>query len=428
MYKPKWLAILFFTVVIAEINFDLPGAPLNFRAMLSLLVFGKVLSDSSVVPGPSFLSTTYSKYIIAFVVYVLVITYSNGLINMDVIKEYIFGLLTTYLAYYYYMKEGGYQIFKTAIILAGLSCLGDLVWSYMLGVGLAIERIYYSFTPAWEYVNHNFFGYVCGVAFVFLLGDYLARNDNNKWNLYLMPVMFFGVLLSTSRSSLLILIIVSIVLITRGLMSRENSSKAYKLVVVSISCLVIAFFMFSMLSSLFNIDSGFMEQITARLIDEPVAIFNRAMGNDFKEESLDSADWRAEASEIAYHAFTKVLSAPEQLFGIGHDGFMARSLGYLGIYAAHNGILLMLIEIGVVGFLIYYSMLISLLAKTMKSHYFSPLAICVIYIFLYMTSHNREMTSHFALLITGTLAGEVEYLTGDFASEDIAADTGMAEE
>lgn len=422
---------MFFAIVIAEVNFDVPGAPLNFRALISLILFARVLLDSSEVAGPSFLSTAYSKYIIGFVVYVLLITYSNDLLTVDVVKEYGFALLTTYLAYYYYMKEGGYKIFKTSIIIAGFICLGDLVWSYMLGVGLAIERIYYSFTPAWEYVNHNFFGYICGIAFVFLLGDYLTQSDNNKWNLYLMPVMFFGVLLSTSRSSLLILIIVSIVLIARGLMSRENSSKAYKLVIVSISCLVIAVFMFQMLSSLFHIDSGFMEQITSRLIDEPVAIFNRAMGNDFQAESLDSADWRAEASQIAYDVFTKVLTTPEQIFGIGHDGFIKGGLGFMGIYAAHNGILLMLIEFGVVGFLLYYMMLISLLAKTMKSYYFSPLAICLIFIFLFMISHNREMTSLLALLITGSLAGEVQYIIGDFETEeneenDDAAATSVA--
>lgn len=410
--KPKWIATLFFTIVIADINFDVPGAPLNFRAIISLIVFAQVLLDSKKVPGPSFLSTAYSRYIIAFVVYVLFITYSNGLLTTEVVKEYIFALLTTYIAYYYFMKDGGYDLFKISIIISGFVCLGDLVWTYMQGGGLWIQRLYFSFTPAFEIFNHNFFGYICAIAFVFLLADYLAGEQGaNKINLYTMPFMFLGVLLSTSRSSLLILIIVSVVLIAKGLLSKQNSSKAYKLVVVSLSCIVLSLFLFQILSSVFHIDSEFMEQIVGRMIDEPVAIFNRAIGNDFKAESLDSMDWRAEASEIAYNAFMHVLTTGEQAFGIGHDGFMARSLGYMGVYAAHNGVLLMLIEFGVLGFLIFHMMLITMLSKTLKAKYFSPLAVSIIYIWLYMTSHNREMTSLFALLVTGTMAGEVEYLT-----------------
>lgn len=425
LYKPKWIAVLLFTIVIADINFDLPGMPLNFRATISLILFIKVLSDGSPVPGPSFLSTPYSRYIIAFIAYVLLITFMNGLLKMEVVKEYIFALLTTYLAYYYYMKEGNYSIFKKSVVISGFICLADLAWTYMQGAGLAIQRIYYNFTPAYEVINHNFFGYICAIAFVFLLADYLTESDDNKRNLLLMPFMFLGVLLSTSRSSLLILIILTLVLVTKGLLSRENSSKAYKLVVVTVSCLVISLFLFQILGALFHVDSEFMEQITGRLIDEPVAIFNRAMGNDFKAESLDSMDWRAEASEIAYNAFMHILSTSEQVMGIGHDGFMARNLGYMGVYAAHNGILLMLIEFGVIGFLIYHLMLLSLLGKTLKSGYFSPLAICVIYIWLYMTSHNREMTSLLALLITGTMAGEVQYITGNLKREE--PDLTMAE-
>jgi predicted neutral ceramidase superfamily lipid hydrolase len=141
------------------------------------------------------------------------------------------------------------------------------------------------------------------------------------------------------------------------------------------------------------------------------------MGNSFKAESLDSMDWRAEASEIAYNTFMHILSPSEKVFGIGHDGFMARGYGFMGVYAAHNGILLMLIEFGIAGFLIYHLMLISLITKTMNSKYFSPLAVCIIYIFLYVTSHNREMTSLTAFLIAGTLAAEAAYVPEEITQE-----------
>lgn len=418
LFKPDRIAILLFTTVIADINFDLPGVPLNFRAFLSLVLFCKIIIDSKSVAGPSFMSTAYSKYILIYLLYVLAITYFNDLGSVALVKEYLLAFLYAYLGYYYYMKGGSYKIFKLSLIFAGLTCVGDLAWTYMQGGGLWIQRIYFSFTPAFEIFNHNFFGYICGIAFVFLLSDYLTENGNTKWNLICMPVMFLGVLLSTSRSSLLMLIIISIVLITKGILSGKHGKKAYKLVAVTISCLILSLFLFQILSSVFHIQSEFVEQITSRLIDEPVAIFNRFMGYDFKAESLDSMDWRAEATEIAYKAFTELLTASEQIFGIGNDGFMERHYGYMGIYAAHNGILLMLIEFGVVGFLLYYFMLGSLIVKTVRLNYLSPFVICIVFIFLYMISHNREMTSHFVFLITGTLAGETAYITYGVKQEE----------
>ncbi|HLG41000.1 MAG TPA: O-antigen ligase family protein, partial [Chitinophagaceae bacterium] len=379
--KPERVAILLFTCIVADINFDLKVIPLQFRALITLLLLAKVLSDGKKVPGASFLSTSYAKYIIFFVIYLFAITYSNGILDIGVMKEYTLSLMAAYLGYYFYMKEGGYRIFKISVIIAGLSCLGDLVWTYLQGGGLWIQRIYFMFTSTWEIVNHNFLGYICAFGFIFLLADYLADNrQNKKWNLVFMPAMFLGVLLSTSRSSLLMLIIITIVLIARGLMSKENSKKAYKLTVVIVSCMVLSLFLFPLLSTLFNIQSEFIEQITARLIEEPVAIFNRAMGNEFKADKLDSMDWRAEASERAYYVYMSVLDSSEQMFGIGLQGFMIRALGCDGIYDAHNGPLLMLIEFGVVGTLIYTAMLIMFFSRYRSLKLFSPCLVCMIYI------------------------------------------------
>ncbi|MBL7742109.1 MAG: O-antigen ligase family protein [Chitinophagaceae bacterium] len=407
--KPKQIAVLLFVCVIADINFDMPGLPLNFRSFVALALLVKVLNDAKYVRFPAFLTTSYGITILVFVVYALAITFENGLLTSSIVKEYFFTVVYAYLAYFFYLREGGYKIFALSIIIAGFSCLGDLIWTYMQGSELRIVRIYFSFTPAYTVFNHNFFGYICAVTFVFLLSDYLA-DHGHKRNLYMMPFMFFGVLLSTSRSALLILIIVAIVLIAKGLLSVKNSKKAYRLIVVTVSCLVLALFLFQFLTIVFHIDSKFMEIITARLIDEPVAIFNRAMGNSFKAESLDSMDWRAKASEVAYNAYMKVMNGEEQIFGIGHEGFMARDYGDEG-YDAHNGVLLMFIEFGMVGAVIYFSMLFSFIARYWNIRLFSPVLVCLIYVILYITSHNRELISGFVYLITGSLAAELRYIS-----------------
>ena len=407
--RPDWLAILFFTVAIADINFDPPGSPLNFRTLICLVLFFKVISDKFRPPDPTFMNTPASLYVIAFLAYVIFITWYNDLLTATLVKELLLSLMCVYLAFYYFMKEGGYRIFKISLVISGFVCLADLAWTYKQGYGLFIQRVYYLFVPAFEVINHNFFGYICASAFVFLLGDYLAKKENNKWNLWLMPFMFLGVMLSTSRSALLIMVIISVVLIARGLLSREDNTRAYRLIVVSFSCLVLCIFMFPLLSGLFGLDNEFLETITGRLIDEPLAMLNRALGKNFDVQSLDSMDWRSEASDIAINAFTKVISPGERIFGIGNDGFMDRGLGYMGTYAAHNGILLMLIEFGIIGFTMFHLFLIYLVVKTTRRGYFSPLSVVLVFIFLYVISHNRETTSLFAFLLMGTMAAEGVY-------------------
>jgi hypothetical protein len=43
--KPEIIAVLLFTLIIARINFDLPGMPLNTRAIVSLALFGRIIMD-----------------------------------------------------------------------------------------------------------------------------------------------------------------------------------------------------------------------------------------------------------------------------------------------------------------------------------------------------------------------------------------------
>lgn len=405
--KPDWLAIMFFTVAIADINFDPPGSPLNFRTLLCFIVIIRLMFEKTRVPGPTFFNVPTNLFIVGFAIYVIGVTHYHDLLLMSVVTELIISMLCVFLAYYYYMRENGYQIFKISLIIAGFICLADLAWTYKQGYGLYIQRVYYLFTPAWEVINHNFFGYIGASAFVFLLSDYLARKgERYKFNLWLLPFMFLTVMLSTSRSALLIMVIISVVLMAKAMLSKENSTKAYKLVVVALSCLVLCLCLFQMLSAVFGLNSEFLETIASRLIEEPLAIINRALGKDFDAASLDSMDWRAEASEIAYQAFTEKITRSEQIFGIGNDGFMERGLGYLGTYAAHNGILLMLIEFGIIGFTWFHLILISLVVKTSRKGYFSPLSVVLVFIFLYVISHNRETTSLFAYLLLGTMVGE----------------------
>src|SRR5207342_57019 len=138
-------------------------------------------------------------------------------------------------------KKNNLYFLKNGIIFGGLICLADLAYTYAHG-GFPVVRIYYQFTPAFEYNNHNFFGYICGTAFVFLLSDYLTQAKTSKISLFIMPMQFLGVLLSTSRGALLAMIVVTIYLLGKALMSKTQGKRANTLITITVVCLLLAVF------------------------------------------------------------------------------------------------------------------------------------------------------------------------------------------
>lgn len=409
MKKPDLLAICFFASIVADINFDLPGLPMNFRAIMTLSLLAKVYMESQKEKGdyPAFGSLGYTKHITIFIIYVLLISVKGGMWTVELTKEFILCFTSAYLAYYYYFKKKGYILLKWGLILGGLDCCADLAYTYGICGGFPVQRVHHQIGLGFGLYNHNFFGYICGASFVFLLADYLSSDKGTKINLVFLPMMFLGTLLSTSRSALLLIVIVALVLICKSLVSANKGKKAYTLVMMTITCLFITLGMFQIATTLLGSESEFLVTITARMVDEPVAMLNRALGNNYVEANLDSMDWRAEASATAFDAFKNIMPADEQLLGIGYNGFLARDYGHG--YDAHNGVLLMLIEFGVVGTIIYMSLLTGLITKATKLKLNSPFSVLLIYMFMYVVSHNKEITAFLAFLVTGSLTAHIQH-------------------
>ncbi|MBC7949124.1 MAG: O-antigen ligase family protein [Chitinophagaceae bacterium] len=403
--KPDIIAILLFTLVTADVNFDVPGLPLNFRATVTLLLFARIFGEEST--APKFFSNSLVWHLVIFLVWISLVSQFNGLLSGELLKEFVLSCLSAYLGYYYFFKKNDYSHLKIAMIIGGLICLADLAYTYAFYGGFPVVRIHQVYTGQFSYNNHNFFGYICGTCFVFLLSDYLTnrKSASAKLSLLMMPCMFLGVLLSTSRGALLAMILVAVILIAKALTSAAKSKKAATLVSMTVICVILSLFIFQIAGSL-GIQNDFMQTITGRLIDEPIAMLNKAMGNSYNTNSMDSMEWREEASSLAYDYYMSLPPA-EQMLGIGYGGFLARDVG--SGYDAHNGLLLLVTETGVIGFIIYFSLIFSFWSKTRSLKLASPAFISIIFILLYITSHNKENTSFFAFLIMGSLIGQIRY-------------------
>jgi hypothetical protein len=404
--KPDLIAVLLFTLVVADINFDLPGG-LPLRTTITLILFARIYGEQNASNHPGFFSNSLSWHLVFFLIYISLVSMMNGLLTVALLKEFLLSCISAYLAYYYYFKKKSHSLLKTAMIFGGLICLADLAYTYAVYGGFPVVRIYYSFTPRWEYNNHNFFGYICGTCFVFLLYDYLtSKASDGKLTLWMMPPMFLGVLLSTSRGALVAMIIMTVILIGKALMSKNKGKKAYTIITITVVCLLLAIFILPIATSILGIKSEFLETITVRLIDEPLAMINKMMGNSYKAESMETVEWREEASSLAYNYYMG-LPSNDQAIGIGYGGFLKRDIGHG--FDAHNGILLLLIETGVLGFIIYFSLIISFWMKVKSLKLSSPAFVSIVFIILYVTSHNKEITSFFAFLIMGSLIAEIRY-------------------
>ncbi len=413
--KPELIAILFFTITIADVNFELGGLPLNARALIGIALFGRTVIAPRNDYQAGFLFNSGIQLIIGFTIYTFIVTAFNDLVTPAFIKQSFLTLIAVYCGYYYYMKRGDMLYLKISLVLAGFICFFDLAYTYSAYGEFPVQRIYQMLLKIpieldedgkiLEIINHNFYGLICGMSFVVIINEFINQSSPKKYILLLLPVMFLGVLMSTSRSTLLGIIVISIVLIARELKHRERAKKAYLLITLAVGILFLSLFLFTTLQSYFTLESDFIERIAQRLIDEPVAVFNKHLGMNYNANALEAMDWREEASADAFAAFMK-LSTLEQLFGIGYFGFVVRDLGHTGLNP-HNGFLLLLIETGLVGLLLYIILVVSIIRKSLKvNNNISPLVTTLVFVVFYCIGQNGELTSSITFLFITTLIAE----------------------
>lgn len=414
-YKyPDSLAILFFTLTIADVNFKIGGLPLNFRAIIGILAFIRVLTIDKDYDYPSFFKSS-TKYIPVFIIYTLLVTAAFDLMTFEFVKSCAITFICVYLGYFYYFKSDNASVLKISLILAGLICFADLAYTYIYVGHFPVQRIYQrlldiplvydEYGEVVEPVNWGFYGCICGMAFLYILTDYINHNKSEKLSLLLLPIMFMGVIMSTSRSSLLGMIGASIFLIGKELKDRTRAKRAYKLILLSVGMIVLSLFLFSIMEEYLNLEVEFIEKISSRLIDEPIAVLNKNLGNSYNAQELDALDWRGEISQVSYEAFLS-LSFIEQLFGIGFWGFTIRNLGHNNL-PPHNGLLMLLIEYGIIGSCIWAFIFFTSIKDSIKyNDSTSPLLTILLFLFLYCLGQNEVLTQGLFFLIIATMIAE----------------------
>jgi hypothetical protein len=416
IHKPEIIAVLLFTLIISKINFDLKGLPLNSRATISLALFFRVLMDKQSIKFSTFLANPYTKLLVIFLTYIIFIALSQDLFTVDMMKESISSILAAYFVYYFFLKMHKSNQLKEAMIASGLICFTDLVYTYVIFGGFPMHRITDQYASS-EYGNDivediegpnwNFFGQTCGMCFVFMLSDIIKNKSQKKTAFFLLPIMLLGVLMSTSRSALLGLLVVSTLIILNGINYREQKKKITKISIFIVGTAIIGILLFAIFGRFLNLNSNFIDGLISRMSDEPVAILKKSLGQPYNINNLGSMYWREESSEIAYDAFMN-LNLREQIFGIGNTGFEVRSLGHG--FNAHNAALLLLIENGLVGFFLFFLLVGGAVIQSVRKKNFSPSVSVVCFTIVYGLGQNREWTSITTYLFLFGVVSELQLL------------------
>lgn len=415
-YKPEIIAVLLFTLMIARINIDLPGLPMNLRALITLAVFGRILIDKPALRlHPRFLNSGYARLFVIYLLYIIIVSLWHDLFNMDLFKESISSVIAVFSVYHFYFRSGNDNILKAAMIISGVSCFADLAYTYIDFGTFPVRRLYYPYVGLGDLSidelndisNHNFYGQICAMAFVYIFGDIVKNKSARTYTIFLLPVMFLGILMSTSRSALIGAVVMAVFYAINGINYRDQKRRVYKLGAFVIGFVVIGFLVLGTVTSSLQLDSKFSEEITARLVEEPVAMVKRAFGESYNVQNLGSMDWREESSENAYNAYMN-FSIPEQVFGIGNNGYQVRDIGQG--YNAHNAMLLILIEYGIVGMCMFTLIMLGVLVKSILVRNFSPSFAILCFTLIYGAGQNKEWTSPTTFLFLFTVVAEIKMI------------------
>ena len=412
--KPEYVAVVFFTITIADINASVEGLPINIRALLGLALFARTLMPMKMEDYDTFFATP-AKYILIFLLYTMTLSEFYDLLTFEYTRTCALTFISAYTGYHFFFRYNDTRLLKISLFFAGLICFSDLVFTYAREGEFPVLRVYKFLLgipetlnengQIVEVINHGFYGLICGMCFTVLLAEFINGKLAAKAALILLPVMFLGVLMSTSRSALLGVFGISFFIIAREFNHQARWRRAASLIMIIFSALFVSMIVFMSIQSLFEMDTKFMEEISLRLIDEPIAVLNKHLGLNYNVNALGAMEWRTEASSDALGAFFD-LKTVEEFFGIGFWGYVTRNLGHNNL-PPHNGLLMLLIEFGIVGLAYWCIMIYSFLVKSFRvNDMTSPMLIAIVFIILFSLANNAELTGSIMFLFVSSLIAE----------------------
>lgn len=402
--KPYWGSAICLVLFFSGLNVELSNSFLNLRAILTFAVFLRLSAKKyNHYFFQIFRNQWYTLLLIFFSYAFFCDLLFTELTFFDVFKTFILNIFLCYIGVKTYLYNR--KIVEYAIILSGFICLIDLLYTFIVFDSFPIRRISTFYLGYEKESNHNFFGMVCGLACIISWLKFIKEKEKYMRIALLGSIfaMSLGVIISTSRSAVLGLIGVFLIFSL-----RKNGF--YKTIFVCFIMIMFTIFTYLLIDGFAN-GTQFQIKLKERFIEEPLTAIYSSQGKRYSQETHGSGEWREESAINGLNVFLQ-FPLNEKLFGIGTGGYVIRN--YSEGLQPHNGYLLLFIERGLIGGLIFCALLFSLIKYYSKIKPNSINMLLIVFMLFYSLPQNSELTSGLMVLLIGSEIAERFTLTGRF--------------
>lgn len=437
--KPYFLVGILVFMMIYIFNLNIPG-PLDARGLLLLIVFVRLFIFDKYnleLTTQNLFRNKYFYFITIFIIINAVITYlysTSGL--KEPLKLLLLNLISFMMGYFILHNSEGRKAFTFGIVSAGFISVIDLVMHYWQFGGISGELTLYRTldlisTGTDLRINHNFPGLLSGTAFIYV---YLFQNKMKWTRWFTIPLMIIlgtGVFLSTSRSTILSIIIVMFIIN----LSSNSFKVNLKRIMITATMFIVVYSSFYFVYNIFlktaSSKDNLADVIYYRLYDEPAQMFGGGHKKFDKYSGKIDEGGLVFRMDKAKHDIGKFTNRGfvDQVFGLGKGGY--KKIGqriylyeenYSYVLAPHNGYVMILIEHGFLGLILFFIFAFGLSIKSLKINKSTNMDLPIVYIFIalaiYSIGQNSELTSTLSYLMLGGMIANVENPNDDENEEE----------
>lgn len=416
---PYYLVSLFVFLTIYNFNLELPG-PFDLRGLILFILFIRLtifdIKNLELIKG--LFSNNFFILLLLFSIYTVLVDIFSNISLLSIVKTFILNFMVLLLGFLTVMNGYLWKTIVLAILITGLFGIVDMVYSYSYKSVIYIRRIIdLIFSRQVGGMNHNMFGGLCAMALITTLTLFLNKYISKR-NFILLTLLFgFGVILSTSRMSLLTVIATSLIILFTQHQSNFSLKKIVSVILAAASIFIIVSLSFSVILSTLNVNTKLVDKIYWRLLEEP----QRLLDDDFQKFDPSGSIYEGSLTWRIGHTLRDVdvffnQSANVILFGFGTGGY--KKIGEIRFrgddafqYSAHNFYTNSATEHGIIGLILFLSFFLSLLFHYMKRIKMGILNPSLIYLLLYMIINtigsDNSLRDVFGYLLFGCVIADL---------------------
>lgn len=409
-----------------QFNIELPG-PLDSRGLLTIILFIRLIvfdKENLNAIIKELFSNYLFIYILLFELLFIAVTYGLTSAYKLPIRMFIFQMIGLVLGFLVVYRGYIKHTLFTVIIFTGILATIDLTYSFAVTSKLFVRRVFDVLlkTKYSTDLNHNYFGVLNGIALITVYVRLVSKQLTTKWAVMLIIIYGIGILLSTSRGTLVTVVVtlfIGTLLLPRN---QVDVKKIFKIGALGFTLGVIILSSFIFILGILNVDSKFTDKVYYRLVEEPIALLEGKTSSFFGEDSKNQREstivWRLKKALKDFEKFSQ-LNIGIQLVGFGYGGYSNvgdvsyDQWGFKYQIASHNGVASIIIERGIIGLILFIVLNIIMIKTTLKIFKNDisvfPSFIIVIFMLINTFGARAMLLGRFGFVLMGCIIGQGIY-------------------